>query len=130
MKKIMVIEDNKDIQEIYKHSFEKAGWEVILEDDGFSGVNQVVEKKPDIILLDLMMPKMDGFQFLRTLKDNGQLTMPVVVCSNISDNEVNTRVLEAGAAAVILKVDYLGKQLVEKIAHILEDSVKPAIQEA
>lgn len=122
MSKVMIIEDNKDIQEIYKHSFEKAGWEVLLEDDGFSGVNDVVDKNPDIILLDLMMPKMDGFQFLRTLRSNPLLKMPVVVCSNISDNEVNARVLEAGAAAVILKVDYSGKQLVEKVTHILESS--------
>ncbi len=120
MAKVMIIEDNKDIQEIYKHSFEKAGWEVLLEDDGFSGVNDVVDKNPDIILLDLMMPKMDGFQFLRTLRSNPLLAMPVVVCSNISDNEVNAKVMSAGAAAVILKVDYSGKQLVDKITNILE----------
>ena len=120
MAKVMIIEDNKDIQEIYKHSFEKAGWEVLLEDDGFSGVNDVVDKNPDIILLDLIMPKMDGFQFLRTLRSNPLLAMPVVVCSNISDNEVNAKVMSAGAAAVILKVDYSGKQLVDKITNILE----------
>lgn len=120
MKKVMIIEDNKDIQEIYKHSFEKAGWEVLLEDDGFEGINQVAEKMPDVILLDLMMPKMDGFQFLKLMKSNQVLNIPVVVCSNISDNEVNLKVMDAGAAAVILKVDYSGKQLVEKVQHILD----------
>lgn len=122
MKKVMIIEDNKDIQEIYRHSFEKAGWEVVLENDGFEGINHVAGKMPDVILLDLMMPKMDGFQFLKELKNSQLLTMPVVVCSNISDNEINSRVMEAGAAAVILKVDYSGKQLVEKVGHILENS--------
>ncbi len=121
MKKVMIIEDNIDIQEIYKHSFLKAGYEVIIEDNGFDGINQVAEKMPDVILLDLMMPKMDGFQFLKLMKGNPLLDIPVVVCSNISDNEVNMRVMEAGAAAVILKVDYSGKQLVEKVNHILED---------
>ena len=121
MKKVMIIEDNIDIQEIYKHSFLKAGYEVIIEDNGFDGINQVAEKMPDVILLDLMMPKMDGFQFLKLMKSNPLLDIPVVVCSNISDNEVNMRVMEAGAAAVILKVDYSGKQLVEKVNHILED---------
>lgn len=121
MKKIMIIEDNKDIQEIYKHSFEKAGYEVIIEDNGLDGINSVVEKMPDIILLDLMMPKMDGFEFLKLMKKNTLLNIPVVVCSNISDYDINSRVIEAGAAAVILKVDYSGKQLVEKVEYILQN---------
>lgn len=121
MKKIMIIEDNKDIQEIYKHSFEKAGYEVIIEDNGLDGINSVAEKMPDIILLDLMMPKMDGFEFLKLMKKNTLLNIPVVVCSNISDYDINSRVIEAGAAAVILKVDYSGKQLVEKVEYILQN---------
>jgi CheY-like chemotaxis protein len=121
MKKVMIIEDNIDIQEIYKHSFEKAGFEVIVEDNGFDGINEVAEKMPNVILLDLMMPKMDGFQFLKLMKSNPLLDIPVVVCSNISDNEVNARVMEAGAAGVILKVDYSGKQLVEKVKGIMEN---------
>ena len=55
MKKIMIIEDNKDLQEIYKHSFEKYGYEVILEGNGLEGITSVVAKMPDVILLDLMM---------------------------------------------------------------------------
>jgi CheY-like chemotaxis protein len=121
MKKVMIVEDNKNIQEIYKHSFEKAGYEVFVEDNGLDGINNVAEKMPDVILLDLMMPKMDGFEFLKLLKKNTMLDIPVVICSNISDHEVTTRVLEAGAVAVILKVDYSGKQLVEKIEYIMAD---------
>jgi DNA-binding response OmpR family regulator len=124
MKKIMIIEDNVDIQEIYKHSFEKAGYEVIIEDNGLDGINGVAEKMPDVILLDLMMPKMDGFEFLKLMKRNTLLNIPVIVCSNISDNEVNARVLEAGATDIILKVDYSGKQLVEKVGYIVENLKK------
>ena len=119
MKKVMIIDDNKDIQEIYKHSFEKVGYEVILENDGFDGINDVVKKMPDVILLDLMMPKMDGFEFLKQLQHNTSLQIPVIVCSNISDNDVTAKVLDAGALDVILKVDYSGKQFVEKVEHIL-----------
>jgi two-component system alkaline phosphatase synthesis response regulator PhoP len=121
MKKIMIIEDNKDIQDIYRHSFEKAGYEVIIEDNGLDGINNVVEKMPDVILLDLMMPKMDGFEFLKLIKKNTLLNIPVVVCSNISDNEINLKALESGALDVILKVDYSGKQLVEKVEYILNN---------
>lgn len=122
MKKIMIIEDNKDIQEIYKHSFLKAGYDVIIEENGLDGITNVAEKLPDVILLDLMMPKVDGFEFLRLMKKNSTLlSIPVIVCSNISDNDITTKVLDAGAAAIILKVDYSGKQLVEKVETILKD---------
>lgn len=124
MKKVMIIEDNKDIQEIYRHSFERAGYEVILEDNGLDGLNSVAEKMPSVILLDLMMPKMDGFEFLRTLRQNQLLSMPVIVCSNISDADVNAKVLEAGAIGVILKVDYSGKQLVDKVEYLLSEYEK------
>lgn len=118
----MIIEDNEDIQEIYKHSFEKFGYEVIIEGNGLDGINNVVEKLPDVILLDLMMPKMDGFEFLRLMKVNTALNIPVIVCSNISDNDIYARVMDAGAADMILKVDYSGKQLVEKVEYILNSS--------
>ncbi len=121
MLKVMIIEDNKDIQEIYKHSFEKNGYEVILEDDGLEAINQVAERMPDVILLDLMLPKMDGFQFLKELKNN-QLDIPVIVCSNISDNEVTSKVLDAGAIGIILKVNYSGKQLVDKVQYLLDEA--------
>lgn len=124
MRKIMIIEDNKDIQEIYKHSFAKAGYEVIIEDNGLDGINNVAEKMPDVILLDLMMPKVSGFEFLELMKKNPLLDIPVIVCSNISDNEVTQKILDAGAIGIILKVDYSGKQLVDKVEYLLDSSGK------
>ena len=123
-KKIMIVEDNKDLQLIYKHCFEKAGYEVVVEGDGLDGINNVVEKMPDVILLDLMMPNMDGFGFLKTMKQNSMLSVPVIVCSNISDTDTINRAMEGGAEAVLLKVDYSGKQLVEKVEYLLEEFKK------
>lgn len=122
MRKIMIIEDNKDIQEIYKHSFEKFGYQVFIEENGLTGIQNVVEKMPDVILLDLMMPQMDGFEFLKRMKETTTLTIPVIVCSNISDSDVISRALDAGALAVLLKVDYSGKQLVEKVEYLLNET--------
>lgn len=120
-KKIMVIEDNTDLQEIYKHSFEKGGYDVVLEGNGLEGIVGVVEHMPDVILLDLMMPGMDGFGFLRKVKETGGLSIPVIVCSNISDVDIINRALKEGAQDVILKVDYSGKQLVNKVNSIIDD---------
>ena len=120
-KKIMIIEDNKDLQEIYKHSFEKYGYEVVVRGDGLEGVMSVVEIMPDIILLDLMMPGMDGFGFLKKIKEIESVSIPVIVCSNISDVESINRAIKDGAEAVLLKVDYSGKQLVDKVTNIMND---------
>lgn len=119
-KKIMIIEDDKSLQEIYTINFEAAGYEVVIEGDGLSGISEVTDKKPDIILLDVMMPNMDGFDFLRVMKENTSINIPVVVCSNLSDQATHDKALQAGAAAVLLKVNYSGKELVQKMNLILE----------
>lgn len=115
----MIIEDDRNLQEIYKINFEVAGFDVEIEGDGLSGISTVVEKKPDIILLDIMMPNMDGFAFLKAVKENTSINIPVVVCSNLSDKETYDKAFAAGAAAVLLKVDYSGKELVQKVEAIL-----------
>lgn len=115
----MIIEDDKDLQEIYKINFEMAGYQVMQEFDGLDGISSVVDKNPDIILLDINMPNMDGFAFLKAMNDNTSISIPVVICSNLSDKETYTKAMAAGAAAVLLKVDYSGKQLVERVGHIL-----------
>ena len=123
-KKIMIVEDNKDLQDIYKHSFEKYGYTVVTEGNGLDGILNVAEVMPDIILLDLMMPGMDGFGFLKKMKETISLPIPVVVCSNISDTDTISKALKDGASAVILKVDYTGKQLVEKVEQVVKDFEK------
>ena len=122
MKKIMIIEDDKSLQEIYTINFEASGYEVMIEGDGLSGISEVVEKKPDVILLDVMMPNMDGFAFLKAIKENTNMHVPVVICSNLSDKETYDKAFNAGATAVLLKVNYSGKELVQKIDLILSES--------
>lgn len=118
----MIIEDDKSIQDIYTLNFKAAGYDVILEGDGLSGISEVVEKRPDIILLDVMMPNMDGFAFLKAMKENTSFAVPVVVCSNLSDKETYDKAFAAGASAVLLKVNYSGKELVQKIDLVLAES--------
>jgi DNA-binding NarL/FixJ family response regulator len=68
-----------------------------------------------------MLPKMDGFEFLKELKKN-QIDVPVIVCSNISDNEITTKIMDLGAIGIILKVDYSGKQLVDKVQYLVNEA--------
>jgi DNA-binding response OmpR family regulator len=119
----MIVEDDKSLQDIYTINFEAAGYEVMIEGDGLSGISEVVEKKPDIILLDVMMPNMDGFDFLRVMKENTSVHVPVVVCSNLSDQATKDKAISAGATEVLLKVNYSGKELVAKINAVLDDYI-------
>jgi DNA-binding response OmpR family regulator len=121
MKKILIIEDNKDLQDIYRHSFEKDGYTVVSKDNGQDGFDAIATDLPDVILLDLMMPGVNGFDFLQKLKSIEGVSVPVIVCSNISDIEMITKAIQGGAAAVLLKVDYVGRQLVEKVNHLVEE---------
>jgi DNA-binding response OmpR family regulator len=127
MKKIMIVEDDKNLQEIYTINFEAAGYEVVISGDGLSGISEVVENSPDIILLDVMMPNMDGFAFLKAMKENTSIHIPVVVCSNLSDKETSDKAFASGAAAVLLKINYSGKELVAKINSILDQNKKEVV---
>lgn len=119
MKKIMIIDDDKALQEMYKLNFEMAGYEVFQEMDGLEGISHVVDVQPTVVLLDINMPNMDGFAFLKALKDNTSINVPIIVFSDRSDKGTYDKVVSAGALAFLLKVDYTGKQLVDKVSHIL-----------
>ncbi len=120
MKKIMIIEDDKELQEMYKINFELAGYKVFQEMDGLEGISTIVDKKPDVILLDINMPNMDGFEFLKVMKNNTSINIPVIVCSDMSDKKTYDKSIEAGAISFLLKVDYSGKELVEKVDRIIK----------
>lgn len=123
-KRVMIIEDDPGLQEIYKINFESAGYEVLIEGDGLSGASEVVDKQPSVILLDIMMPNMNGFDFLKAVKENTDLDIPVIVCSNLSDKETQDKAFASGASAVLLKVDYSGKELVQKVEAVLLSRAK------
>ena len=119
--KVAIIEDDITISQMYRFKFEAEGYQVETASNGKLGLALAEDMKPDIILLDLMMPGMDGFGFLKKMNDKGGLSIPVVVCSNISDVETINRAIKDGAQDVLLKVDYSGKQLVDKVSYIVEE---------
>jgi CheY-like chemotaxis protein len=120
MKKIMIIEDNTDLQEIYKLNFTKAGYDVRIAGDGLSGITQAIEFEPDVVLLDIMMPEMNGVEFLKTLRNNTSKRYPIIVSTNISDQYIFDECMKLGVKAVLLKSEYNGQQLVDKVNSYLE----------
>lgn len=118
-KKVLIIEDNKDIQELMQYAFEDAGYEVKTSNDGLLGITDIVDYQPSVVVLDIMMPEMNGYDFLSALKNNTSMIVPVVVVSNLAQEEDKQKALDAGASLFLVKADYEMTDLVKKI----EDSL-------
>lgn len=124
MQKVFIVEDNADLREIYRLRFEVAGFTVVTSADGLDFLTKVQEEKPDVVLLDLMLPEMDGFSVLKSMKDNFANTQMgntiIAVWSNLSEDSDIQRALSGGADVYLRKSDYEGDDLVEKVKEILK----------
>ena len=113
--KIQLIEDNEDLREIYTQLFESAGHTVKSNNNGPNGITEMVEDQPDVVLLDIMMPEMDGYEFLHALKNNTSMEPMVIACSNLSQQSDIDRALQSGADAYLKKSDFMGDSLVQEV---------------
>lgn len=113
--RIQLIEDNEDLQDIYVQLFESANHEVRTSSDGLKGITEMVDFQPDIVLLDIMMPEMDGYEFLHALRQNTSMHPFVIVLSNLSQKSDVKRALEAGAHTYLKKSDLIGNDLVKEV---------------
>jgi DNA-binding response OmpR family regulator len=120
MAKILIIEDEKVLAEMYKEKFEKEGFEVCLAFTSNEGLNLAKKEKPDLILLDILLPGKDGISFLKWFKNEPEISsIPVVVISNYDDPKAKKEAFELGVKEYLLKTDYTPQQLVEKIKKYL-----------
>ncbi len=119
-KKILIVEDEAFIAEMYKIKFESDDYEVILAHDGNEGVELAYEFLPDLILLDLMMPHKDGYQTLREIRA-GEKTkaLRVFILSNLGQKEEIDKGMELGADGFFVKAHLTPTQLLEKVNEIL-----------
>ncbi len=123
-RKILIIEDNTDIQQLYRYAFEAEGYDVKTSNNGLDGITDAVELVPDIILLDVMMPEMNGFEVLEALKNNTSLKLHVIVISNLTQDQEKQKALQRGADMYLIKSDYEGPDLVAKVSAYLESLKK------
>jgi CheY-like chemotaxis protein len=100
---VCIIDDNEDIREIYGMKFQREGFVVMKAKDGAEGLRLVKEKKPDIILLDIQMPVLDGLGVLDALKADEELAkIPVIILSNVDNDTTFQEVIESGRAQYYL----------------------------
>lgn len=114
--KVAIIEDDVAISQMYRIKFEAEGFEVETAENGLLGLKLCEEMRPDIILLDLMMPEMRGDQMLAELRKTewGKNTK-VVILTNMGEQEIPESVKQLGVSAVILKADMTPRQVAELV---------------
>jgi len=118
--RILLIEDDQFLAEIYVAKFEEAGFEVSVAQDGCEGLKKAKEQKPSLLLLDLIMPTMDGFDVLRAAKNDPELRqIPIVVLSNLGEEEDARKSFELGAADYLIKAHYTPTEVVAEVKSIL-----------
>jgi CheY-like chemotaxis protein len=124
-KRILVVEDEKDLNEAYSLILSQEGYKVFSAFDGAEALDIAKAENPDLILLDLKMPNMDGLEFLRNFKDiKPKKTMPVVVFSNIDLEKDIEKAYSHGAVRYILKAWASPKELTKIVKDTLKESAK------
>jgi len=124
MTKIAIIEDDAAIHQMYRMKFETEGFDVQLASNGKSGIELVKKFNPDIVLLDLQMPEVDGLEALRAIRASKQNKQtPVIILTNLGEEESPKELKDLGANGYIVKADYTPRQVVLKVKETLE-SVK------
>lgn len=118
-RKVLIIDDNEDIRIIFSAAFEDANYKVYTSKDGLWGITEVIEIDPTVIILDIMMPEMSGYDFLSALKNNTSVKAPVIVVSNLSQDKDKQEALDNGADLCLTKSDYSGQELVETVEKFL-----------
>ena len=123
--KILLVEDDTFLVEMYTTKFELEGFEVLSAEDGKKGLEMAAKDNPDIILLDILMPKMDGFEVLDELqKDAKTKDIPVILLTNLGQKDDVKKGFEKGAVGYLIKAHFMPSEVVDKIKKILEEHKK------
>ena len=120
MAKILIVEDDPLIMTLYEKIFVLEGFEVILAANGEEGLEKAKSVMPTLIVLDVMMPKMNGFDLLMRLKKDPQIqNIPVVMLTNLAGTQDAQKALSEGAVKYLIKSEFTPKQVVNLVKEII-----------
>lgn len=113
---ILLVEDDEYIRSVYKIALEGEGFTVDLAENGLEALDKLSKQVPKLILLDIIMPRMDGFEVLDKIRSQSEYDhVPIVMCSNLSQNKEIKQSMDGGANDYLLKGDISLKELVDKV---------------
>ena len=120
-KKILIVEDDKFLRDLISQKLAKEGYEVDEAVDGEEGVKMIKEVKPDLVLLDLILPGINGFEVLVKMKeDSSTSSIPVIILSNLGQKEDVEKGLKLGAVDYLIKAHFTPGEIIDKIRAVLK----------
>lgn len=120
-KKILIVEDDKFLRELIARKLTDEGFDIVEAVDGEDGIKKIKETKPDLVLLDLILPSIDGFEVLSRVKGDVSLaSIPIIILSNLGQKEEVEKGLELGAVDYLIKAHFTPGEIIEKIKNILK----------
>jgi len=121
MKKILLIEDDKFLRELMVKKLLTMDYDVVSAVDGESGLSMIKEAKPDVVLLDLILPGINGFEVLEKAKQDPEIAhIPVIILSNLGQKEDIEKGQKLGAVDFMIKAHFTPQEVVNKLKNILE----------
>ena len=125
--KILLIEDDPFLLNMYSTKFEMEGFQIITADNGEDGLKDIFDKLPDIVLLDLLMPKMNGFEVLENIKKSNSeeiKKIPIILLTNLNQEDDIKKGMDLGAVDYLIKAHFMPSEVVGKIERVLEKKLK------
>ena len=127
-KVLLIVEDDPLMSRLYHKAFSFQGYQVELSYDGEEGLRKLNETKPDLILLDIMMPKMNGLEMLEAIKANpATKSTPVVVLTNLAGQQEAKEAIEKGAVKYVVKSEHDPKEVVDMVKQILTSTTTSVV---
>jgi DNA-binding response OmpR family regulator len=118
--RILIIEDDNFLMNMYTTRFEKEGFKVLMAEDGEKGLKMAKKEKPDFILLDILLPKMNGFEVLKGLKEDEETKkIGVLLLTNLSQRGEVEEGLKLGALDYLIKAHFMPTEVVNKVKKYL-----------
>lgn len=117
---VLLVEDDVFLSGIYQKKFEMEGYKISTSDNGEKGLADAKKKKPSIVLLDILLPKLDGFGVLKGLKEDPTTKdIPVILLTNLGQKDDVEKGLELGAVDYLIKAHFKPSEIVEKVNKVL-----------
>ena len=123
--KILLVEDDKMLADMYVTKFSKEGIQIMKAEDGAKGLEIARKEKPDLILLDIIMPKLDGFAVLKELKKDPSMgNTHILLLTNLGQSEDVEKGKELGADDYFIKANHTPAEIVEKVKYLLTKKIQ------
>lgn len=120
-KVVLVVDDDRTLLNLYRRLFELSGIDALIASDGEEGLKMIRNEKPDFVVLDIRMPKIDGIEMLRLMRGDKSLKqIPVLILTNFDLEEYREAIKDLGVVDFIVKADIEPKEIVKKVEEYLQ----------